>query len=227
MARKFVLVPQDMYHSLLGGPENSVAHAREELESTLHDPTKTVAERNLLYNKRLYDFRRIRREAEERPVKVEVTNPPPLPSELQENSSNVQAKTPSGQVRPLDTPRVPRRAYRRKNRTPATSSTPNDVNQLLGLIANNIARYGVDEKGRIKNLNGRLVPNSDVRESVLHLLHPKPFAPDPPGAHELRTRLATSADTRKFIFPDGAEAEPFVQEGQGASKRFKPTLWKF
>ena len=227
MARKFVHVPQDMYHSLLGGPENSVAHAREELDSTLHDPTKTVAERNLLYNKRLYDFRKIRRETEDRPVKVEVTNPPPMSSGMLENSTNLLAKTPSGQARPQDTPRAPRRTYRRKNRTPAGSSTPADVNQLLGLIAKNLTRYGVDERGRIKNLNGRLVPNSNVRESVLHLLHPKPFAPEPLGAHELRTRLATSADTRKFVIPDGAEAGPVVQEGQGASKRFKPTLWSF
>lgn len=225
MARKFVLVPQDMYHSLLCGPEDTAAHARAELDSALHDQSKSVAERNQLYAKRLYDFQELRKEAADKPLKVEVTNQ--LPIATQETNSNALAKTPGGERRAQDTPRAPRRMYTRKNRQREGASTPTDVNQLLELIAKKSEDFGVDDQGRIKNFNNRLVTNSNVRKCVLHILHPKPYAPEPPGTQELKTRLATRAETRRFVVRTGASADPVVQEGQGNRKRFKPILWSF
>lgn len=215
MARKFVLVPQDMYHSLLGGPEDTVAHARAELDSTLHDPTKSVAEKNLLYSKRLFDFMKLRKEAMERPVKVEVTNAPSASEAPPPTASGVPAQEP------LDAPHTPSPRAARKRARKARTPLAGNVNQLLRIIDADRDHFGVDAKGRVLNFNGRLVANSSIVDVVKHLLDPQPFAPDPPGTKEVKARLLTRADTRKYVHGEN------VQEGAGAVKRFRPSLWSF
>ena len=217
MARKYVLVPHEMYQSFISSSaEEPVTHARAELDSTLQDPTTTVAEKNLLYNKRLFDFMKLRKEAQERPVKVEMTNPPASNSR---RKSAPAPKTPPAAAAQPETPKTRRRGGHNQPQPPPH---PEDVQQLLELIAKNPAACGVDEKGRVLNFNKRLVHRSNVVECVKHLLHPVPFAPEPPGTEELRTRLATRPETRRFIFPE----QPEVQEGEGVRRHFRPTLWK-
>ncbi|KAH7703602.1 hypothetical protein AAVH_29221 [Aphelenchoides avenae] len=204
-----------MYHSLLGGPEDAVAHARAELDSTLHDPSKSVAEKNLLYSKRLFDFMKLRKEALERPVKVEVTNP----MVATETPASAEIEMPATPVRDsADTPSArTTRKRAKKARTPLSGS----VNQLLRIIDADRAHFGVDDKGRILNFNRRLVANSSIVDVVKHLLDPLPFAPDPPGTREIKARLTNRADTRKYVH--GGD----IQEGSGIAKRFRPTLWSF
>ncbi|KAH7709671.1 hypothetical protein AAVH_23055 [Aphelenchoides avenae] len=193
-----------MYQSFLGSSaEEPVTHARAELDSALQDPTTSVAEKNLLYNKRLFDFMKLRKEAQDRPVKVEMTNPPAVVPNSKRKSAQT-AKTPLNDAAHAETPRTRKRGGRAQQQP---QSKPEDVQQLLALIAKNPIECGVDEKGRILNFNKRLEARSNVVESVMHLLHPRPFASVPPGTDELRTRLATRPKTRGFIAPE-QQADP-------------------
>ncbi|KAH7716703.1 hypothetical protein AAVH_15885 [Aphelenchoides avenae] len=196
-----------------------MTHARAELDSALQDPTTSVAEKNLLYNKRLFDYMKLRKEAQDRPVKVEMTNAPAVAPNSKRKSAQTP-KTPLNAAAHPETPRTRKRGGRAQQQPP---SQPEDVQQLLALIAKNPLECGVDEKGRIMNFNKRLVARSNVVESVMHLLHPRPFAPMPPGTDELRTRLATRPETRSFI-ATGQPPDPEVQEGEGEARRHDPTI---
>lgn len=217
MARKFVLVPHDMYQGLLGGAEDTVAHARAELDSTLFDPSTSVAEKNLLYNKRLFDFMKLRKEALERPVKVEVSNPPPAPS--QPAPARALEAVPATPSVPIVQP-TPKTTRKRRSKGP---QLPNNVNQLLRIVDADRAHFGVDEKGRVLNARGRAIPHSEHLRILSHLLYPEEGGMDPPGTSDLKLRIATSDRTRRYLYPGGEN----IQEGAGQSKRFRPTLWKF
>lgn len=203
MARKFVLVDQDMYKSLLSRNEAEyVSTARSKLDSTLLDNEVDASTKNAMYNKELYNFLKLHNEAMNKPVKVEITKEP---------SPALQQPAPQV-VGPFRTPR-------RRPRAPATPGPNEQEQRLLTILNQNKATYGISQRGQVLNYRNRAIPNSNVKTVVKHLLNPQPFAFDPPGTSELRAKIMNHAETRDMI-PHNLP----TQEGEG---KFRPSLWRF
>lgn len=77
MARKFVLVPEDMYQSFLAsnqslGDTARLADIKREADQALISKNSTPSKRRVAYEKKLRDFLKLRREIVEKPIKVAV-----------------------------------------------------------------------------------------------------------------------------------------------------------
>lgn len=70
MARKFVLIPEDMYKSLLNARPD-VNKEQKDLDDVLSSRLEASA-KNVLYNNKLQNLIKRRKENEEKPLKVEV-----------------------------------------------------------------------------------------------------------------------------------------------------------
>lgn len=214
MARKFILVPHDLYKSLLSlNDAGHVSEAQNQLDSTLTDPTKDASTKNAVYNKQLHNFLKLQRELANKPLKVEVTNEPaPAPTAVPQ----MPEEEPLEEEEHTPRPRRGRPPGRQPRRESNQRSAAED--ELLRVINQDHAKYGVNSKGQVLNFRKRAIPNSKVTDVVRHLLHPRPFAPDPPGTVELRAALSVYRDTRAMI--------ENRQSGEG-KRPFKPSLWTF
>lgn len=82
MARRMVLVPEDMYRNMIASSQPlsdaaRVASAKAEADRVLLRSRKNKGQRRILYAKKLRDFLKIRKEVTERPLKVEISGRDP------------------------------------------------------------------------------------------------------------------------------------------------------
>lgn len=211
MAKKFVLVPEDMYHEMLSRSDTEpLTNAKRELTSVLHSKMD-AGQKKLLYNNKLQNYIRLRREAQEKPVKVELVREEKLPVEEEV---------------PVEQPATPARPNRRYSYFSTPQSSPSvavdAVERVINLIYDNEEQLRVRDD-RIIGDGGNPIRNSNLESTVQWLLSRR-TTDAPPGTSTLLKRLKA--------FPNILNM--FPQRGTGivkpisVSKRsFKPDLWTF
>lgn len=124
MARKMVLVPSDMYQSMIASSESlsdtaRVMSAKREADKVLRSRGVRTGAKRVLYDKRMRDFLKLRREAFDKPLRVKMVDQPP----------QTPAPAPSSiPVPPPQRSKVPpkRKKKPRKSREMATSTADLD-----------------------------------------------------------------------------------------------------
>jgi len=73
---KFILVPQDLYRGLLSKPSTDINldFAKGSLDKAKSNRKLDASAKNVLYNQELRRYLKIKRDIEDKPVKVELTN---------------------------------------------------------------------------------------------------------------------------------------------------------
>ena len=77
MATKYLLIPEDLYNNLLKSQQNNVIgteFASNNLSKVKKSKNKNASAKNVLYNQELRRYLKTKKEEEEKPIKVEVSN---------------------------------------------------------------------------------------------------------------------------------------------------------
>jgi hypothetical protein len=78
MANKFVLIPEDIYKGLISSPVSNTGDSNLEFSQKTLENVKNLKldseKKNILYNQELQRYRHLRKEHEEKPVRVLIAN---------------------------------------------------------------------------------------------------------------------------------------------------------
>lgn len=243
MAKRYILVPEELYRGLINDADSNVIRAKRKAEATLHDPNLSSSAKNLLYNKDLKNFLKIRKEVAEKPIKVNLSEP---------QKEKVIFKT-SVQTQVSDRPKKPASSRRlavadvsenreaaedvaaskspsRKRQKPTPSQdSESTANRLREYIMSNIEKFPVTEHGRIHNVKGRNVSASSLEAVTDYLTNPSRHHYPPPGARELFEQLKNDENAMVFVranpFDDLDETETDITAPGGS--QFRPQVWNF
>ena len=200
MATKYLLIPEDLYNNLLKSQQNNVIgteFASNNLSKVKKSKNKNASAKNVLYNQELRRYLKTKKEEEEKPIKVEVSNGL---KGLTKKNPPVITNSP---VSSIETPIQPRISYPlqiineededKQNENfegdfePQTFSakflnksyheTPKTTNmyhtrleRMMKIINENPDAFQVRDN-RILNKFGNYILKSNVLESVNHILN--------------------------------------------------------
>lgn len=232
MARKFFLVPESKYKMLLS-EDTALFDAKQRADSVLANKKLSAGEKNLLYNQRLENVLKTRKEALDRPLKVKAEQPAEDPTlakksrkrswyyryrgqEGQQPSATLETSSVSGGEEEgesgdqLVTPK--------KAEAGPSTSVQSVVDELSEIVMNNRSLFKVTEKGRIIGREKKVVAGSDVNRAIAHLFE-STSARTPPGFKTLRSRLRDAPETSELI----KRAERHFEQ----SDEFRPLKWNY
>jgi hypothetical protein len=148
MANKFVLIPEDIYRGMTTTDTGNINldHTKRSLENVKKERTD-ASTKNARYNQELRRYLHLRKEHEEKPVKVEMSGglPPniaPTPTSQSSTSSSQQSGVNQG-----------------------TSSSA-FLNEFMMRAKANPQAYNVNDKGLITNTHGKIITGSDINKTL-------------------------------------------------------------
>jgi len=148
-ANRFVLVPEDIYKGLTSTDTGNINldYSKRMLENVKGEKTNPTI-KNARYNQELRRYLHLRKEHEDKPVKVEITGVP-------------ESKT-------IETTQRASQKQKTSNRTPFVNVSPmvELSNEFLMKMNANPDKYNVTSEGRIKNEHGRIIEGSDMKKSI-------------------------------------------------------------
>lgn len=193
MSRKYFLIPEDLYKGLTEiEPENyNLDFEKKEVSKTKKLPKIDADSKNIQYNQEFKKYLKFKKELENKPVKVELTNGANLITKAKNLRSSI---APRGRKRRIST--APRRSsfsssYTSSTRTHNRSSDGDDDDDQT---------FFTGETGEDSDVDNTLIPNPNMFQAQLIL-----------DKDNLKNELKTYIfnDPKKFnILPDGTITNP-------------------
>ncbi|KAL3078151.1 hypothetical protein niasHT_031320 [Heterodera trifolii] len=184
--------------------QTNLGFIRQQLETVKRKRAANVSERNVLYNQQLRRYLKLRKEAKDRPLKVQLSNGAQLLNKTVETGVQVrpgpdEPKDKSvlfaGEDEEIEV-RTPTQGSSRSPRTNKKAIKQQEINEkkdhLLAIIMSDPQSFGATDRGKILNpKTGREFIDSDLNWSIERLVDPRPEnAPSPSGTKELIRKLA-------------------------------------
>ncbi|KAL3092830.1 hypothetical protein niasHS_005254 [Heterodera schachtii] len=223
--------------------QTNLGFVKQQLETVKRKRAANVSERNVLYNQQLRRYLKLRKEAKDRPVKVQLSNGAQLLNKTVETGVQVrpgpdEPKDKSvlfaGEDEEIEV-RTPTQGSSRSPRTNKKAAKQQEINEkkdhLLAIIMSDPQSFGATDRGKIVNpKTGREFIDSDLNWSIERLVDPRPEnAPSPSGTKELMRKLAQNPlATVKKKHPKlkRTEFDDFLQRNTTYTL-FKPKREKF
>ncbi|KAL3093511.1 hypothetical protein niasHT_027818 [Heterodera trifolii] len=217
--------------------QTNLGFVKQQLETVKRKRAANVSERNVLYNQQLRRYLKLRKEAKDRPVKVQLSNGAQLLNKTVETGVQVrpgpdEPKDKSvlfaGEDEEIEV-RTPTQGSSRSPRTNKKAIKQQEINEkkdhLLAIIMSDPQSFGATDRGKILNpKTGREFIDSDLNWSIERLVDPRPEnAPSPSGTKELMRKLAHNPLASSLL------NKLFVGSGQRNTTYtlFKPKREKF
>jgi len=241
MALKYILIPESMYKNITQKePTNiNLDYERQLVEKAKNERTDPKT-KNINYNQELRRYLKIKKEADDKPVRVKVIDGPTVITK----APTITRRTPStstaiseflvseadGDETPIQHENVfvtppqqetSRQTPKRVQTTIKKEELKRRITNVGNYIMNNKDKFGIDDQNRILRADGRPFRDSDLESSLIRILAPTTSnAPSPTGTSTLRNRIKEDRDAQFIIYD-------IKQKDQGTStKHFRPQLWK-
>ncbi|KAL3103959.1 hypothetical protein niasHT_030117 [Heterodera trifolii] len=210
--------------------QTNLGFVKQQLETVKRKRAANVSERNVLYNQQLRRYLKLRKEAKDRPVKVQLSNGAQLLNKTVETGVQVrpgpdEPKDKSvliaGEDEEIEVPTPIRPGNSRTPRTNKKAIKQQEINEkkdhLLAIIMSDPQSFGATDRGKIMNpKTGREFIDSDLNWSIERLVDPRPEnAPSPSGTKELMRKLAHNPLASSLL------NRVFVGSGQKKHPRLK------
>ncbi|KAL3085955.1 hypothetical protein niasHS_008997 [Heterodera schachtii] len=223
--------------------QTNLGFVKQQLETVKRKRAANVSERNVLYNQQLRRYLKLRKEAKDRPVKVQLSNGAQLLNKTVETGVQVrpgpdEPKDKSvlfaGEDEEIEV-RTPTQGSSRSPRTNKKAIKQQEINEkkdhLLAIIMSDPQSFGATDRGKILNpKTGREFIDSDLNWSIERLVDPRPEnAPSPSGTKELMRKLAhnpLATVKKKHPRLKRTEFDDFLQRNTTYTL-FKPKREKF
>jgi hypothetical protein len=218
MATKYIVIPEDMYRNLIQNQKDvkiSAEQSKSELEKVKRSRNRNLSAKNVQYNQELRRYLKTKKEEEEKPINVKLTNGlegiikksvdipkasfyhrsqvgsvndnPDEEFMIDNREYDMEEQTPHA---PFVTPKshksaMPAEQYEYREATPVITTTQEKYDQLVQIISQDPEKYKV-MNGKIMNERGNPVKYSNYMESLKHALQSnKKFSPGSPAGTSL------------------------------------------
>jgi len=207
---RFVLVPEDIYKGFTSTDTGNINldYSRRMLENVKKEKTNPVI-KNARYNQELRRYLHLKKEHEDKPIKVEVTG-----------SSDIEAT-------PISKPKA-----RQTTHTPNIPVSPmiELSKEFLTRINANPEKFQVTSEGRIKNEHNKIIEGSDIKKSINWIIATGKglkAGPRPKGTLNLENQIRRD-DVLVQILENMKKNESFPSPiGQSTPRSsFRPNLWR-
>lgn len=207
---RFVLVPEDIYKGFTSTDTGNINldYSRRMLENVKKEKTNPTL-KNARYNQELRRYLHLKKEHEDKPVKVEISG-----------TSNIEAT-------PLSKPKS-----KQINHTPNVPVSPmiELSKEFLTRINANPEKFQVTSEGRIKNEHNKIIEGSDIKKSINWIITAGKglkAGPRPKGTIVLENQIRRD-DVLVQILENMKKNESFPSPiGQSTSRSsFRPQLWR-
>ena len=156
---KFILVPEDIYRGLTSEDTGNINldYTKRALENVKRD--KVYPETKYArYNQELRRYLHLKKEHDEKPIRVEVTSATPQVAPTTQSKTKAQTTVPG--TAPGTSQTTTAAIYQPK--TPASEL----YNEIVLRLNNNPEAYKITEDGKIKNDHGRVISGINVQKSI-------------------------------------------------------------
>lgn len=209
---RFVLVPEDIYKGFTTTDTGNINldYSRKMLEKVKREKTNPTI-KNARYNQELRRYLHLKKEYEDKPVKVEISGAP------------------------IQTGSTTKAAIQQTQNQPTTSKPATQIselsNEFMMRIAANPEKYQVTPEGRIINDHGRLIEGSDIKKSLNWIIANEKglkAGPRPKGTMNIEKILKKDdvlLQMLQNINPQGLFPSP-IGKSTPKTLSFKPRKWQ-
>lgn len=193
MSSKFVLIPEAYYQGLLtsNAPRENpnLTFAKEKLESAKNIRRSNKSAKNILYNQELRRYLKIRKDAEDKPVKVELSDGSKMIGRKSDRKRLLVGTNGDDQVVD-DSGATSADDDDDTEFSDESNATAKIIEEIIAIIGAEPDRFGVNQRGQILDDNGTAIRNSNLVRSLNRILTPhSKRGTDPPGTSLMRERL--------------------------------------
>lgn len=227
MTSKFILVPEDMYQGLMQTTSDNfnLNFVKNKMDNMKNDKKMDSTEKNIKYNQEFRRYLKMKKEAEDKPIKVEVANGPKFVT-TKENTNILLPETDNEEFSAVNNTQLNQsdifhdtsERFESPKTPQTTPSIDNKVRQVLKIINKNPETYGI-VKEKIINNNGLAMKNSSVTLSLKRIFTGEGTKPS--GTDILYERLQKNPIIKSII----EENSSFKQITPESSGSFKPERW--
>lgn len=242
---KFILLPYDIYKGLMFNNSQSdhlnLDFARKAVEKAKNELGTDPSAKNIHYNQELRRYLHLKKELDDKPVKVDVSNfpqpssarassPAPsasesLPTSVRGGNGDDPTTTTVKKKQPIkSTPRTSKRI----GGVVLTKQEKEMYNSILDIINAEPQNFGV-EGNKIQNTNGRKITGSNLKKSLYCLIGGSRWNElTPPGTKDIEQSLLQNPITRN-IFEEKQSGSGFInrlKEERKIITKFRPKLWR-
>jgi hypothetical protein len=251
MSNKLILVPEDMYQSLIAqkceATDNVNLEFTKNRMNQMRDVRgKNLSSKNVQYNQELRRFLKQRREEKEKPVKVKLTNG--LNIITKPNASNNGAQSAivdeNGDLDSIEDDsfhsvgdseseyKTPRHSRREKFNKEKFNTEKKNI--LLNYLLDNKEKFGITERGQVMRTgSGNPVKGAVLGEIVERIVDPSLGSVSPPGTGNLRGKIQKDRYIIKLLGTKKGLLPLPTQEGHGFNfkkrpssfMKFRPSKW--
>jgi hypothetical protein len=154
---KMILIPEEIYRGLISTDTGNINldFTRRSLENVKKEKTDSTT-KNARYNQELRRYLHLRKEHEEKPVKVELTGTPELKLKEEDKTGDETALTEDLEGR------TPTSSRLKTPKTPAGEF----INEFISKIKEDPRKYNTDEDGYIYYDSGKVIEGSNLNKSL-------------------------------------------------------------
>jgi hypothetical protein len=245
MAMKYMLIPEDMYNEFIrehGKKEGEISLDLFKKDLNKTKKVKDVSAKNVLYNQELRRYLKYKKEVDEKPVKVDLSNGAKMlmkkqqpgivarPLEKGTTERSMHGVILNGDSEDAFTINEPKSSdYETVDETPRTSRVKrvnrrstrknvkkdNSIEKLLNIIRSDPTKFNVNRDGTISSYTNIPIEGSNYVESVKRILDRNiGNAPSPKGTNILLSKIRKYPETNE-IFEDRVNSD---QSGGGLIK---------
>ena len=217
MATKYIAIPETMYTSLLQMQKNNqigIDLAKTELEKAKKSRTKNLSAKNIMYNQELRRYLKTKKEEDEKPIKVELSNgikgivKKSTPANLTGGRNRILSLSSqntfdheSDEYVDADEELFDDTEVKQdEDATPAPGRSDTRYERLVEIIRQNPAKFGV-RRNKILNTKN-MVTVTDFKHALKHYLQPYDYAYSPgtpEGGKLLISRLQKDPETKAIL----------------------------
>lgn len=208
-ANKFILLPEDIYKGLTSTDtgNTNLDFTRRQLERVKTQRTDPTT-KNARYNQELRRYLHLKKETEEKPVKVEMKGLEPV-----EAPSSPSPQSIAGT--PLKTPKATREDEL--------------LNEMLMRISANPREYNVTDNNKIINDQGRIIEASNVKKSIEWIIQNQKGFPvkNRPNGTQYIERIINNDNVLLRMLEALYSTPPSekISSSETPKRSFKPLLW--
>jgi hypothetical protein len=236
MAKRFVLIPEDLYQGLNSRGKVSTKYPLEDnlinFDSTKKNMNKILkyksvnsSAKNTIFNQELLRYLKQRRDIVNKPVKVEMVSGGKY---IKSSKTGTSVVLPEDDKEEFETTINDNSIFNKTSSSDLNKSINNSSDEkvnhnknkieiIYNFIMENQKEFGVSDKGKLYNDDNRLIKSSDLRKSINKIMNPD-YNNIVPGHKILQERIKDNSFINEIL--------SIPNSSKNNTQNISPKLWK-
>jgi hypothetical protein len=228
MAKKLILVDEDMYKSLINQQKDdnklNLDFIQNNMDKAINNKSKNLSTKNINYQQNLRRYLKARKEQINKPIKAELSNGQKVVlNKNKEDKTTMAVMNDTGDLEEemeIDSPEINNKED--NDETPKAGRLQSSVDKFLDYLMNAPEKFGISQGGKV--LRGDIpIKTSDIGEIVYHLFNKGPGTASPPGFKYFAPKISKDPFFKRLIIEEQKYKET---PRRSQSSSFIPSKWQ-